>query len=146
MGRLWGNGAVGRLRGPAAGRLWDGCGTAAGLDTKTAGFAQGDFGPGGGTLRPLRGCARSSKINWFINPPYPTHSVIFPSWQCWCPTKHGTSFDNQQSASRHGASHAHKQGNDECEHSWATQVSPRVTGQFQPFHLSIGWLFSGCSC
>ena len=54
--------------GAAAGRLRGGCGAAAGrlqggcaLDTKTVEFAQGDFGPGGGTLQPIGGCAKTQK-------------------------------------------------------------------------------------
>ena len=53
-------GAAGRLRGgcgAAAGRLQGGCA----LDTKAVEFAQGDFGPGGGTLQPIGGCAKTQK-------------------------------------------------------------------------------------
>ena len=89
--------------GAAAGRLRGGCT----LDTKTARFAQSDFGTGGGTLQPRGGCTKTqklrnsrkaissqvgghssrfggarkpqnhSKINWFISPPYPTHQSNF---------------------------------------------------------------------
>ena len=79
VGRLWGDcGAVGRLPGygEAAGRLRGGCGAAARWTQKRRDSRKAISGRVGGHSSHCGGAREaqnSSKINWFISPPYPTH-------------------------------------------------------------------------